>query len=365
MLEKQVFVDQLAQLVECKTLSGDVAENAKALDLVIGWIDKRAKIKRVQNGKAEILIAGNTDSVNPDFAFMVHMDVVAGKPGQFEMVVDGDRLVGRGTSDMKFSIPIGIALLNESLKEKSNLSFALVITTDEEVGGFEGAKFLVGKMGFSPKTLIVPDGGDNLVFVDRAKGVCQINIHSTGSPAHASRPWLGMNALEPLILIAAKLIKEFSETNKKESWMTTMNIGVVQGGISTNQVCPEAEMKLDFRFPETESVEKILERVRGLAREVGGEIEVELSSTGQPTFTDKNLPVVKKFIRAIEMATGRKIEVKPTYGASDARWFSGQNTPVLMIKPIGGEIHSDREWISLSSCLEFYKGLRGFLFGLQ
>lgn len=289
MLDKQTFTDRLTQLVECKTLSGDVAENAKALDLVTGWLDINAKIKRVQNGKAEILIAGNTDSVSPDFAFMVHMDVVAGKPDQFEMVVDGDK----------------------------------------------------------------------------AKGVCQINIHSTGSPAHASRPWLGMNALEPLILIAAKLVKEFSETNKKESWMTTMNIGVIQGGISTNQVCPEADMKLDFRFPETESVEKILERVRGLTREVGGEIGVELSSTGKPTFTDKNLPVVKKFIRAIEIATGRKIEVKPTYGASDARWFSGQNTPVLMIKPVGGEIHSDHEWISLSSCLEFYKGLRGFLFGLQ
>ena len=51
-----------------------------------------------------------------------------------------------------------------------------------------------------------------------------------------------------------------------------MNIGVIQGGISTNQVCPEADMKLDFRFPETESVEKILERVRRLSREVGGEV---------------------------------------------------------------------------------------------
>lgn len=365
MLDKQAFIDQLAQLVGCKTLSGDVAENAKALDLVTGRLDKNAKIKRVKNGKAEIMIASNGENLSPDFAFMVHMDVVAGKPDQFEMVVDGDRLIGRGTSDMKFSIPIGVALLNEIIEGNKELNFALVITTDEEVGGSEGAKFLVEEMKFSPKTLIVPDGGDNLVFVDKAKGVCQINIHSTGSPAHASRPWLGMNALEPLILIAAKLVKEFSETNKKESWMTTMNIGVIQGGISTNQVCPEADMKLDFRFPETESVEKILERVRGLTREVGGEIGVGLSSTGQPTFTDKNLSVVKKFIRAMEIATGRKIEVKPTYGASDARWFSGQNTPVLMIKPVGGEIHSDREWISLSSCLEFYKGLRGFLFGLQ
>ncbi|MBI2326076.1 M20/M25/M40 family metallo-hydrolase [Candidatus Collierbacteria bacterium] len=365
MLDKQTFIDRLTQLVGRKTLPGDLVENARALDLVIGWIDKKAIIKRVQNGKAEILIAGNADNLSPDFAFMVHMDIVAGKPEQFKMVVDGDRLIGRGTSDMKFSVPMGIALLNEIISTNSKQSFALVITTDEEIGGPEGAKYLVEVMKYSPKVLIVPDGGDNLIFVDKAKGVCQINIHSTGSPAHASRPWLGKNALEPLVLIAAKLIEEFGTINKKESWLTTMNIGVIQGGISTNQVCPEAVMKLDFRFPETERIERILEKVRKLSREVGNEVTVELSSTGQPTFTDKNLPVVKKFIKALEGAAGRKIEVRPTYGASDARWFANLDVPVLMIKPIGGGIHSDTEWVSLSSCLKFYDGLKNFLFGLQ
>jgi len=116
MLDKQVFIDQLSKLISCKTLPGDLFENAKALDMVTEWIDKDVNLKRVKNGKAEILIAGNTDSMSPDFAFMIHMDVVAGKPEQFKMVVDGDRLIGRGTSDMKFSVPMGIALLNELCK---------------------------------------------------------------------------------------------------------------------------------------------------------------------------------------------------------------------------------------------------------
>ncbi len=364
MLGKQLFIDQLSRLVECNTQPGDFTENSRALDLVVSWLSKKAKVKRLKNGKAEILIAGNKDTLSPDVAYLVHMDVVAGKPEQFKMIVDGDKLIGRGTSDMKFSVPIGIALLNE-LIGNDKLSFALVITTDEEVGGFEGTNYLVNEMGYMPKLLIVPDGGDNLVFVDRAKGVCQINIHSTGSPAHASRPWQGKNALEPLVLMGAKLVDEFGGTNKTESWLTTMNIGVIQGGISTNQVCPEAVMKLDFRFPETESVEKILEKMKELSRKVGGEAMVELSSTGEPTFTDKNLPIVKKFIEVMGKAVGRKIEVRPTYGASDARWFSSQKIPVLMIKPIGGEIHSDHEWISLASSLDFHDGLRDFLFGLQ
>lgn len=361
MLTKQIFLDQLTKLVACESLPGNLVENAKALDYVVNWIDKRAFIKREKNGKAEILIAGNIDTMSPDVAYMVHMDVVAGKPEQFSMKVQDDRLVGRGVSDMKFSVPISVYLLNELLLSKSKLSFALVITTDEEVGGPEGAKYLVEKMKYSPKLLIVPDGGDNLIFVNKAKGVCQITVNSKGAPAHASRPWMGKNALEPLVKIAAELVDEFGEANKKESWLTTMNLGVVSGGTSTNQVCPEAVMKLDFRFPETESVESILEKVKKIATKVGGAVMVELASTGQPTFTDENLPVVRNFIREIEKAVGQKVEIKPTYGASDARWFSDQKTPVLMIKPMGGEIHSDDEWISLSSCLKFYEGLKSFL----
>lgn len=364
-MDKQKFIKQLEELVRLQTLPGNLAENAKALDLVESWLAPGVETKRIKNGKAEVLIAGNRKIMAPEAAFLVHMDVVAGRDDQFVMRVEDGRIIGRGTSDMKFSIPMGVSLLNELVERKSDLSFSLVITTDEEMGGFEGAKFLEEELKFRPKLLIVPDGGDNLIFVNKAKGICQLLVSSKGKPAHASRPWLGRNALEPLVLLAAKLMEEFGETNRRESWKTTMNIGMIQGGISTNQVCAEAVMKLDFRFPEITSVEKIMAKVRKLAKEVGGELSVELLGTGLPTFTDENLPVVKKFIKEVEAAVGRKIEIRPTYGGSDARWFAKHNIPVLMIKPVGGEIHSDDEWISLSSCLEFHRGIRNFLFELQ
>ena len=361
MMTKQLFLDQLTKLIACKSLPGNVAENKKAIDYVVSWLHSKAVVQRIVNGQAEILIAGNIDTMSPDVAYLVHMDVVDGKPEQFALQIDHDRLLGRGASDMKFSVPIGIALLDHLCSSGSKLAFALVITTDEEIGGPEGAKYLVEKMNFSPKLLIVPDGGDNLVFVNKAKGVCQIEIGAKGSPAHASRPWLGKNALEPLVKIAAELVEKFAKANKKESWSTTMNLGVISGGVSVNQVCPEAVVKLDFRFPETESVEAIHSEINRIAAKNGSELTVKLAGTGQPTFTDEKLPVVRRFILEMEKATGQKIPIKPTYGASDARWFANQKIPVLMIKPNGGDIHSDTEWVSLSSCLKFYEGLKSFL----
>jgi len=360
-MENKLFIEQIKKLVAFKTLSGDFEENSKALDYVETLIGKKADVERIRNKNTEILIAGNSKTMSPDVGYMAHMDVVAAKEEQFTLIQKGDKLFGRGASDMKFSIPIGIALLNELIRNKSKLSFSLVVTTDEEVGGFDGEAYLAEKLKFRPKCLIIPDGGDNLSFVSKAKGVCQLIIASKGSPAHASRPWMGKNALEPIIELGNKLMKIYGKNSLKENWNTTMNIGTIQGGISTNQVCPEAVMKLDFRYPETDSIGKITDKVKKLAREISPNLSVEPASTGLPTFTDINLPVVKNFLDSMEEAYGQKIVVSQTYGASDARHFAKYNIPVFMMKPMGGEIHSENEWVSTSSCLKFYEGLKIFL----
>ncbi len=361
-MNKKEFEKALGRLVELRTLPGDLEANKLALDLVEKELDGRLVVDRFQNGKAEVLIASVNAGVSPEYCYMVHMDVVAGREDQFEMVVDGDKLVGRGACDMKFSVPIGVALINEAADK--GVDFALVITTDEEVGGIEGAKYLKEERRYAPKALIVPDGGENLNFVDKAKGVCQVRVEAKGRPAHASRPWLGENALDKLSLLAARLLKDYGENNRVEGWNTTMNIGTVNGGVSTNQVCPAAEMKLDFRYPETDSIENILETVKRYAKEIGGDIEVSLMSTGLPTFTDVNDKRVQIYLKIMEEQFGRKIEIKPTYGASDARHFADLGCPVIMHKPLGGEIHSDYEWVSSESCMTFYQGMRKFL-GLQ
>lgn len=364
-MKKDLFISELSKLVSFETVTGNVAENSNALDYVISLLNPKAIIKRVKNKNAEILIAGNTNTINPDIAYLVHMDVVSAKPEEFKLKLKGDKAYGRGKSDMKFSIPMGIALLNEIILSKSKLPFTLVITTDEEPGGDEGCAYLAEKLKFRPKYLIVPDGGDNLTFVNKSKGVCWLDVTSKGSPSHASRPWMGKNALEPLILLGKKLMDIYGKNSLKENWDATMNIGQIQGGISVNQVCPEAVMKLDFRFPETNSYEKITNEVKALAKKISPNMEVKISSRTLPTFTDTNLPVVKDFIKAMEKAYARKIIISPAYGASDSSHFAPYNIPVLMMKPMGGEIHSANEWVSINSCLKFYDGLKIFLKRLE
>lgn len=357
-MNKSDFLKQLGDLVAFRTLSDDLSENAKALDYVVELLGSETNIERIKNDKAEVLIASVKKSDSPKYCYMVHMDVVAGRDDQFEMVVEGNKAIGRGTCDMKFSIPLGVALLKEAITK--NIDFCLMITTDEEVGGFAGAKIIADR-GFSPQVMIVPDGGENLNFVDKAKGVCQLKLVAKGIPAHASRPWQGKNALDSLVRVGDELLKIYGDNSLKENWFTTMNIGVVNGGISTNQVCPSAEMKIDFRYPESDSIENITSVVEGLIKDLDLEVEVSKMSTGLPTFTDVSDPEVKRYLQVMESEFGRKIEVKQTYGASDARHFASLKCPVIMHKPLGGEIHSDDEWVDIDSVMTFYQGLRKYL----
>jgi len=364
-LAKEQFTEDLSRLVSFKTLTTDIDQNRKALDFIESKISKKAIVKRIKNGNAESFIASNIDTRDPDVCFLVHADVVAGKPAQFKMTIKKGIAYGRGVSDMKFSIPMGYALLNELIERKSDISFAFIVTTDEETGGFEGAAYLAKQYKLRPKVLIVPDGGDDLIFVNRSKGVCALRIDATGIPAHSSRIWDGKNAFEPIIALCSAVLKRYKKNNLKESWKTTVNIGKVQGGISANQVCPEAYAVLDFRFPETTTFKAIRGEVSALAKKIDPSLKISTHSIGSPTSVDTKDPIVNMFIRCFEKSAGKKIRIKGTYGASDARHFADLNIPILMIKPIGGDIHGDNENINIDSCLLFYLALQDFLGELE
>ncbi len=360
-LTKEQFIKDLSKLVSFKSLTSDINQNKKVLDFIESRISKKAIIKRIKNGNVESLIASNKDTRAPDMCFLVHADVVVGKATQFKMAIKKGVAYGRGVSDMKFSIPIGYTLLNELVEKESDISFAFVVTTDEETGGFKGATYLAKQYRLRPKALIVPDGGDDLIFVNRSKGVCALRIDATGIPAHSSRIWDGKNALGPIVALCSAVLEKYEQNNQKESWKTTVNIGKIQGGVSANQVCPEAYAILDFRFPETTTFKAIRDEVSALAEKIDPSLKISTHSIGSPTSVDVNNPIVKIFIKSFEDVIGRKIKIKGTYGASDARHFADFNIPILMIKPVGGNIHGDNERISIGSCILFHRALRNFL----
>ena len=288
--ETRYFIKQLKELVKIKSLADNPQGNKEVIDYIESILPKNAKKIRNERNGVYTLIAGNNNLKKPDIAYLAHADVVSGSPEQFSLKLNGDKLIGRGVSDMKYAIPIGIALLEKVITEKLNINFVLVITTDEEVGGANGIQFLSANKEFKPKIVIVPDWGDNFVFTNKSKGVAMIQIDSVGKKAHASEIWKGKDANRSLCELATKLLQKYGKNNMKKTWETTMNIGVMQGGIASNQVCDSAFMKLDFRFPEARSATEIFREVKEVAKKIDLKLSIKLMVSASPTQTDINSP---------------------------------------------------------------------------
>jgi len=263
---------------------------------------------------------------------------------------------------MKFSIPIGYELLNKLIDHNSKIKFSFVITSDEERGGFNGAGYLADTYRLKPKVIICPDGGDNFICINKSKGVFHARISSQGKPGHASKPWLGKNAIVPLIHYASKLAYKYNKANSQQGWNTTLNIGLINGGTMINKIPSNASMDLDFRFiPETDSFKSLQDMLEDMIKEIDHTLKIEILATGEAMFTEATNPIFMLFVKTVFQNINKEIIVSGEDASNDARRFNKYGIPVLMTKPIGGDIHGDNEWISIPSTLLFAQTIYDFL----
>ena len=358
----------------------DVLELTKELVSVESTAEKPENLKRVleiadealpgelkrwryeRNGKPS-LVVGFEDTKEPEILVLAHLDVVPGKPEQFNPRVEGDRLLGRGALDMKGPAAAVIVALGELWEEGKRPSAALMLTTDEEVGSPDGVAYLVREEGWRARFAFVPDGGPNFTLVVKGKGAYHFKAYAKGLSAHGSMPWLGSSAVEKILGFYEDLGVWFYTSEPcgdPDHWHETLNLGVIKGGVKVNVIPEGAEAHFDIRFTERWSVEAVRRTVRALADRWGVQIEEE--ATGEPFSTPPDNPYVQRLLRAGE-ELGIKLKLGHEHGATDGRFFAERGVPVALLYPVGGNIHADGEWVSVESLRKFKDLVKNFLAG--
>lgn len=348
--------------------------NANALREAVEYVEKYfdgtglhiAKYER--GGKPSIVVSPEKGATDFDVILSGHLDVVPADGNSFTPRISDGKLYGRGAADMKSEVAVMMALMKDMAHKKSEMpNVALMLTTDEESGGHDGAEYLVDEIGYRARAVLAPDGGHDLdEILTTAKGFLHVRLSGNGISAHGSRPWLGENAILKVIRASDAIFRAFSVPECTDSaedeeghWHSTCVLGKFSGGVAANTIPKRAECEISIRFVEPDSVSNIFAQVKKLAEENG--CAAELLASGEMRTTPEDDSILAVYRKIVEREIGIFPRLRRTHGADDGRFFARHGIPVIMTRPRSGGQHSENEWVDISSLGDFYRICRGFV----
>lgn len=348
----------LKKLTALKTTEGNIDNFGESLELLSSFFGKEVTIERFYRNKIPSIVISKEKKRDYKIILNAHVDVVsAAYQDAFNPKIKKGKLYARGASDMKGPLVGMVYALGELLEDGKGDDVALIVTCDEEIGGFNGIRYLLDEEGFSAKVAFIPDGGENWQICVEEKGFWHIEITSKGKEAHGAYLWRGGNAIETLLEVYSRIrnffIENWGKVNPNDNWKPTVNLGSLVGGESPNKVPDKAMMKLDIRYPGEIKKEFIFENILKTAKEF--DCSCKTLVKGAPNYNKETNKFIKIWKHELRINNIKSKFIK-AHGGSDARFFSKNGIPVLMSKPKASDPHVENEWIDLES-LEVFKQL--------
>lgn len=294
----------------------------------------------------KVMVTGHMDTVFP-------RGTAAARP----FTIRDGQAYGPGVLDMKGGITTALLAL-ENLYEAgwNDKTVTVFFCGDEETGHpYTNAVDHFQREALGQAAVFNMESGrpDGAVVIGR-KGGIKPEIRVKGRTAHAgNEPEKGANALLELIY---KLAEVQNITNRDAG--TTVNIGVVHGGVADNVVPGDAYAKIDIRFTQVAEADTILQALRDIAARqyVAG---TETTMTGDKiVFMPMETTAAGQALFQLIQEQGRKLAIPDIQGvvmgaSSDSCWTTIAGAPtVCSMGPRGGLNHSEREYIVIEGLIE-------------
>jgi acetylornithine deacetylase len=256
------------ELMKIPSISGD--EYAVGIFLrdyleSLGWT---VELQTVSFNQSNVIAYLNN---SPSVFLSTHMDTV---PPFISPTTDNDTIYGRGSCDAKGIIAAEITAA-ERLRSEGITDIGLLFTVDEEQSS-TGAKVANGHpIAAKCKYMINGEPTDNELAIG-SKGSLRLMLKTKGKAAHSAYPEEGESAIEKLLDILQD-VRELELPTDDFFGDTTLNIGLLSGGLKTNIIPPNAEAGLHVRL--TSGEKPVLELLEKAIADRG---ELEVSSFSLP-----------------------------------------------------------------------------------
>jgi succinyl-diaminopimelate desuccinylase len=279
--------------------------------------------------------AGGSDTKAP-LCLTGHLDVVpvgsrAWTHDPFSGETAGDRLYGRGASDMKAGVAAILLAARAMAKRLAGTPGVAIVLTAAEEGGCIGSrhlseqKVLLGKAG----AMIVGEPTSNYPLVGH-KGSVKFHARFKGVSAHGSMPHLGVNAIYKAARALGKLEAfDFGVSAHPVMGKPTLNVGTIAGGNTVNAVADSADIGVDIRTVPGMDHAALLRSLR----ELMAEAELDVFSDLGPVWTEPDQAWVQRVFEICKPYVEDRLEARTAPYMTDAanllKVYAGAPTVVL------------------------------------
>ncbi len=306
--------------------------------------------RSVSNDKPAI-VATLHETHAPALMLNGHLDVVVGRPEQFEPEVRDGRIYGRASQDMKGSVAVLLRLLKDLAAHEVRPDLGVQFVADEEIGGEHGTGRLLAE-GWRCACFIVLEPTD-MGICHAHKGALWVEMQLPGVPAHGSRPWAGQNPILAFYAGLETLLQRFPLL-EDAAWRTTVTPTMIQTGDgSPNQIPPVLQFTLDVRHIPTDSSEMILDQVRS-AFPTADYVKCRYAP---PLATSPDEPAIQRLAEMNRQVRGQATRFYSEHYSTDARFYGAAGIPAVCFGPVGAGLHSDEEWVEIDSLTQLYEVL--------
>jgi glutamate carboxypeptidase len=292
-------------------------------------------------GKGRILIVAHFDTV-------FSPGTVAGRP----FSIDGTRAHGPGVGDEKAGVVNAITALKilHDLNFRNYATITLLIDDSEERGS-PGSTNLIKTLAaqHDVEFNIEPGDAPDVMTVWR-KGSGGITLQVKGRAAHAGvAPQNGRNAAMELIHQIDALEGAFPHSGDG----ITVNLTLMKAGDRPNIIPDAAEATFNVRFRKPEEWDQVVARIKADASKTlipDTSVTVSYGSNFPPLTENAQIDALAARAEAIYAELGKTITRGGNGGASESALAEAVGTPALDgLALVGGDFHTDHEWIDLNS----------------
>ena len=394
--DKEYLLDLIKKIISFKTVAPPGSNYEEIIDWLVPIFREMGFFTQKLAMPEEVFEARCTDSRLKGDRFNLRADLQAGRektlviyahldvvPAEgkwdtdpFQAVSKGGRIYGRGVSDCKGSVAALIAALRALLEKglpKYNLS--VLLTTDEEVGGYSGLCYLTDLGQVKGDMMLCMDGFCDDVVIG-SNGIITWDVVVHGRSVHSGSSFLGTNAVEKALPVmqAIMALKKDVQSRKsavrsstalesvgKMNLMPILNITMINGGIKENIVPDRCTLRGDRRVIPEESMDEAMAEIERALKPLDIEYELKFYPGYPPMMVNPDHAWVTEVREAVQKGMGFYPRLSGAQGSLDQAYATEKTGIPTCVFGVGRQlesnIHGLNENIRVSDLMGFMKFL--------